>query len=71
MTDCSVCFFIIILAANISAAVLPTLSRDNIRDLFPGPEHFLRRKTIWEMFHEDKEVELHSFFQTVLTFNEI
>ncbi|TRZ04151.1 hypothetical protein DNTS_000398, partial [Danionella cerebrum] len=41
--------------ANIGAAVLPTLSRDDIRDLFPGPEHFLRRKTIWEMFHKDKE----------------
>ncbi|XP_026114434.1 uncharacterized protein LOC113092877 isoform X2 [Carassius auratus] len=41
--------------ANISAAVLPTLSRDDIRDLFPGPENFLRRKTIWETFHRDKE----------------
>ncbi|KAK7150817.1 hypothetical protein R3I93_011927 [Phoxinus phoxinus] len=42
-------------AANISAAVLPSLSRDDIRDLFPGPENFLRRKTIWETFHTDKE----------------
>ncbi|KAA0721437.1 hypothetical protein E1301_Tti023197 [Triplophysa tibetana] len=42
-------------AANICAAVLPTLSRNDIRDLFPGPENFLRRKTIWEMFHTDKE----------------
>lgn len=62
------CFFLIMLAASISAAVLPTLSRDDIRDLFPGPEHFLRRKTIWEIFHKDKEVELYSIFKTTVLF---
>ncbi|KAL7868619.1 hypothetical protein SRHO_G00100030 [Serrasalmus rhombeus] len=42
-------------AANISEALLPTLSREDIRDLFPGPEHFLRRKAIWNLFHTDQE----------------
>ncbi|XP_066533784.1 uncharacterized protein [Hoplias malabaricus] len=42
-------------AANISEALLPTLSREDIRDLLPGPEHFLRRKAIWDLFHKEQE----------------
>ncbi|KAL6486724.1 hypothetical protein MHYP_G00061160 [Metynnis hypsauchen] len=28
-----------------------TLSREDLRDLFPGPENFLRRKTVWQICH--------------------
>ncbi|KAK7127285.1 hypothetical protein R3I94_018472 [Phoxinus phoxinus] len=42
-------------AANIGEEILPTLSRDDIRDLFPGPEHFLRRKAIWLMAHKEEQ----------------
>lgn len=38
-------------AANVGADSLSTLSREDLRDLFPGPEHFLRRKAIWEYIH--------------------
>ncbi|CAL8269742.1 unnamed protein product [Arctogadus glacialis] len=31
-------------AANISEEMVSTLSREDLRDLFPGPENFLRRK---------------------------
>ncbi|KAL7833768.1 hypothetical protein AOLI_G00287280 [Acnodon oligacanthus] len=44
-------------AADISEALLPTLSRQDIRDLFPGPEHFLRRKATWKLFHKEQEVQ--------------
>ncbi|KAI4888329.1 hypothetical protein NFI96_028573, partial [Prochilodus magdalenae] len=43
--------------ANVSETLLPTLSREDIRDLFPGPEHFLRRKAIWNLFHKEQELE--------------
>ncbi|KAK9976929.1 hypothetical protein ABG768_018750 [Culter alburnus] len=42
-------------AANIGEDILPTLSRDDIRDLFPGPEHFLRRKAIWLITHKEEQ----------------
>ncbi|KAL2097882.1 hypothetical protein ACEWY4_007089 [Coilia grayii] len=35
--------------------MLPSLSKDDLRDLFPGPEHFFRRKTIWRLNHNDNE----------------
>ena len=38
-------------AAQIDADALHTLSREDLRDLFPGPEHFLRRKSIWKVVH--------------------
>ncbi|KAG5269454.1 hypothetical protein AALO_G00202220 [Alosa alosa] len=43
-------------AANISEDTLHTLSRDDIRDLFPGPEHFLRRKDICLKIHAEDHV---------------
>ncbi|XP_026114057.1 uncharacterized protein LOC113109002 isoform X2 [Carassius auratus] len=42
-------------AANIGEDILPTLTRDDIRDLFPGPEHFLRRKAIWLIVHKEEQ----------------
>lgn len=43
-------------AANISTDMLPSLSKENLRDLFPGPEHFFRR-TIWRFTHGENEGE--------------
>ncbi|KAK1891622.1 Kynurenine/alpha-aminoadipate aminotransferase mitochondrial [Dissostichus eleginoides] len=34
-------------AANIGEDLLHSLSRDDIKDLFPGPANFLRRRAIW------------------------
>lgn len=36
-------------AANIDEDVLKTLSREDLKDLFPGPENFLKRKKLWDM----------------------
>lgn len=44
------------LAANIDEAMLHTLSRDDLRDLFPGPEHFLRRKRVWALISPEVSV---------------
>ncbi|KAK5848720.1 hypothetical protein PBY51_006312 [Eleginops maclovinus] len=41
----------ILTAANIDMEALKTLSREELRDLFPGPDHFLRRKCIWDLCH--------------------
>ncbi|XP_036390587.1 uncharacterized protein LOC118781697 [Megalops cyprinoides] len=41
-------------AANISDLMLGTLSRDDLRDLFPVPENFIRRKTIWLTIHPEE-----------------
>ncbi|KAL1252310.1 hypothetical protein QQF64_020106 [Cirrhinus molitorella] len=41
--------------ANIGEDILPTLSREDIRDLFPGPEHFRRRKAIWLLTHKEEQ----------------
>ncbi|KAL7390382.1 hypothetical protein ABVT39_020084 [Epinephelus coioides] len=38
-------------AANISEEMMGTLSREDLRDLFPGPENFLRRKAVWRACH--------------------
>ncbi|KAI4889729.1 hypothetical protein NFI96_033080 [Prochilodus magdalenae] len=35
--------------ANIDEEVLKTLSREDFKDLFPGPENFLKRKKLWDM----------------------
>ncbi|CAL8258611.1 unnamed protein product [Arctogadus glacialis] len=43
-------------AANISTDMLPSLSKEDLRDLFPGPEHFLRRRTIWRLIHDEDKV---------------
>nr|XP_020465275.1 uncharacterized protein LOC109965537 isoform X2 [Monopterus albus] len=42
-------------AANISTEMLSSLSKEDLRDLFPGPEHFFRRRTIWRLTHEQNE----------------
>ncbi|XP_036000600.1 uncharacterized protein LOC118567312 [Fundulus heteroclitus] len=41
----------ILTAANIDMEALKMLSREELRDLFPGPDHFLRRKSIWDLCH--------------------
>lgn len=43
-------------AASISADMLPSLSKEDLRDLFPGPEQFFRRKDIWRISHDENEV---------------
>ncbi|KAI4796470.1 hypothetical protein KUCAC02_026972 [Chaenocephalus aceratus] len=35
--------------------MLPSLSKEDLRDLLPGPEHFFRRRTIWRLTHADNE----------------
>ncbi|XP_029951060.1 uncharacterized protein LOC115391096 [Salarias fasciatus] len=42
-------------AANIDEALLHTLSRDDLKDLFPGPENFLRRKQLWGLVNQEDE----------------
>ncbi|XP_056463623.1 uncharacterized protein LOC130403265 isoform X2 [Gadus chalcogrammus] len=41
----------ILTAANVDMEALKMLSREELRDLFPGPDHFLRRKSIWDLCH--------------------
>ncbi|KAL4006467.1 hypothetical protein ACER0C_000319 [Sarotherodon galilaeus] len=35
--------------------MLLTLTRDDLRDLFSGPEHFLRRKHVWSIIHPEED----------------
>lgn len=35
-------------AANIDEKALRTISREDLKDLFPGPENFFQRKKLWE-----------------------
>lgn len=42
--------------ANIGEDLLPSLSRDYIKDLFPGPENFLRRRALWLVVHKHEKV---------------
>ncbi|KAJ8358433.1 hypothetical protein AAFF_G00439970 [Aldrovandia affinis] len=44
----------ILRAANISEIMLDTLLRDDLRDLFPGPQNFIRRRTIWHIIHPER-----------------
>ncbi|KAK1882852.1 putative 1-phosphatidylinositol 3-phosphate 5-kinase [Dissostichus eleginoides] len=41
-------------AANIGEDLLHSLSRDDIKDLFPGPANFLRRRAIWLVVNAGK-----------------
>ncbi|XP_039898949.1 uncharacterized protein LOC120740565 [Simochromis diagramma] len=41
--------------ANVGEDLLSSLSRDDIKDLFPGPEHFLRRRALWLAVHKCEE----------------
>lgn len=45
-----------ITAANITDELLPSLTREDLRDLLPGPENFLRRKSIWEAEHPEVRI---------------
>ncbi|XP_071350260.1 uncharacterized protein [Trachinotus anak] len=47
----------ILRAANITETMMSTLSREDLRDLFPGPENFLRRKAVWRACHGASEEE--------------
>lgn len=38
-------------AANVSTDMLPSLFKEDLHDLFPGPEHFLQRGAIWRATH--------------------
>ncbi|CAG6016231.1 unnamed protein product [Menidia menidia] len=42
-------------AASIDEALLHSLSRDDLRDLFPGPENFLRSKQLWALISQEGE----------------
>lgn len=46
-------FMVISVAAGINEGFLHTLSRDDLRDLFPGPEHFLRRNRVWALINPE------------------
>ncbi|XP_044065338.1 uncharacterized protein LOC122882228 isoform X2 [Siniperca chuatsi] len=37
--------------------MMSTLSREDLRDLFPGPENFIRRKAVWRACHDVSEEE--------------
>ncbi|XP_033999488.1 uncharacterized protein LOC117493165 [Trematomus bernacchii] len=44
-------------SANIGEDLLHSLSRDDIKDLFPGPANFLRRRAIWLVVNDEGKVE--------------
>ncbi|XP_029949678.1 uncharacterized protein LOC115390112 [Salarias fasciatus] len=44
-------------AANVSTDMLSSLSKEDLRDLFTGPEHFIRRMAIWRTIHGGNEYE--------------
>ena len=54
-----------ITAADITDDILPSLTREDLRDLLPGPENFLKRKRIWEAVHP--EVRIHSELKSKYT----
>lgn len=39
-------------AANIDEEALKSFSRDDLKDLFPGPENFLKRKKLWDFISQ-------------------
>ncbi|XP_035985581.1 uncharacterized protein LOC118559015 [Fundulus heteroclitus] len=42
-------------AASVDEEALKGLSRDDLRDLFPGPQNFLKRKKLWNVISENFE----------------
>lgn len=40
-------------AAGVDEEALKGLSRDDLRDLFPGTGNFLRRKKLWEFINQN------------------
>ncbi|KAK1898229.1 G1/S-specific cyclin-E [Dissostichus eleginoides] len=49
-------------AANIGEDLLHSLSRDDIKDLFPGPANFLRRRAIWLVVNAERWRLLPKFY---------
>ncbi|XP_063061676.1 uncharacterized protein LOC134454542 isoform X1 [Engraulis encrasicolus] len=47
------CFYLSSTAASVDECTLKTLSREDLQDLFPGPENFLRRRRIWDFINEN------------------
>ena len=43
-------------AVSINADMLSSFSKEDLRDLFPGPEHFFRKRDIWRITHDENEV---------------
>ncbi|KAF3842660.1 hypothetical protein F7725_001509 [Dissostichus mawsoni] len=48
---------LVAVAANISEGIMSTLSREDLRDLFPGPENLFRRKAVWHACHAELDEE--------------
>ncbi|XP_041959643.1 uncharacterized protein LOC121718630 isoform X2 [Alosa sapidissima] len=42
-------------AASITDEILPLLTREDLRDLLPGPDNFRKRKYIWEAVHSEQD----------------
>ncbi|XP_056441303.1 uncharacterized protein LOC130378613 isoform X1 [Gadus chalcogrammus] len=57
LINLAMCVLHYVTAANISEEMVSTLSREDLRDLFPGPENFLRRKAVWRICHGVSEEE--------------
>lgn len=53
-------------ATNIDKGVLKTLSRDDLKDLFPGPENFLKRKKLWDVIGLKVNVHIQSKIANVI-----
>lgn len=53
----SLMFFVSsITAAGVDEEVLKGLSREDLKDLFPGPQNFLRRKKIWDVISQNAQI---------------
>ena len=49
-------------AANVDEDLLHSLSRDEVNELFPGPENFLRRRAVWQLVTGDKRVSSFEYY---------
>lgn len=45
--------YLLYTAASVDEEALKGLSRDDLKDLFPGPGNFLRRKKLWEFISQN------------------
>ena len=45
-------------AADVDEGILKTLSREDLLDLLPGPQNFLRRKKLWDHIHPKVNVHI-------------
>ncbi|CAL1584779.1 unnamed protein product [Knipowitschia caucasica] len=51
-------------AANIDEAILTTVNREDLKDLFPGAADFLQRKQLWDLIckmkgNSDQNANMH------------